>query len=183
MWSKSVSLRLSQEGYEGWSAGISSDITWYPNEKLNINFSLNPQRSSDWLRWIRGKQIGGFSKDQLTSTIGLNWFPAESHEIRLRTQWYSINAKAEKSYNIGADGHLIADNVPIKDFTANRFALQLRYHYEIAPMSDLYISYSRGGNDYMEDNDQGIFSLLSDSISLRNSDQIYIKLSYRFKLI
>jgi hypothetical protein len=183
MWSKSISINLSQEGYEGWAVGIRSNVTWYPNEKLNINLSLNPQRSSDWLRWIRGKQIGGFSNDQLTSTIGVNWFPAESHEIRLRTQWNAINAKAEKSYNIGADSRLIADNAPLMDFTANGFALQLRYHYEIAPMSDLYISYSRGGYDYIEDHDQGILGLLGDSTRLRDSDQIYIKLSYRFKLI
>ena len=50
-------------------------------------------------------------------------------------------------------------------------------------MSDLYICYSRGGYEYIEDNDQDIFDLLGDSTSLRDSDQIYIKLSYRFKLI
>jgi hypothetical protein len=182
MWSKSISATLFQEGYEDWAAKITSSVTWYPSEKLNISLSLNPQRSSDWLKWIRGKQIGSFSKDQVTSTIGVNWFPAESHEIRLRTQWYTIKATAEQSYKIGADGRLVADNAPLKDFTANNFALQLRYHYEIAPMSDLYIAYSRGGYDYIEDNDQGIFDLLGDCTNLRDSDQILVKLSYRFKI-
>jgi hypothetical protein len=183
MWGKSISLRLFQEGYEDWTVGITSNVTWYPNEKLNINLALNPQRGSDWLKWIRGKQLGSFPKDQVTATIGVNWFPAAGHEIRLRTQWYTVNAKAEQSYNIGANGRLIADNAPIRDFAATSFAFQLRYRYEIAPMSDLYICYSRGGSDYVDDPERDILGLLGDSTNLRDSDQIYVKLSYRLKLI
>jgi hypothetical protein len=182
-WSKSLSLRLSQEGYDGWSAGLGGNVSWYPSEKLNVTLSLNPQRRSDWFRWIAGRQIGGFLNTQISSTIGLNWFPVERHEIRLRTQWNSMNAKAEKSYYIREDGYLVEDDTPISDFSDKRFSLQLRYHYEIAPMSDLYVCYTRGGYEYIEGSDQGIFKLLGDSTSLRDSDQIYVKLSYRFKLI
>lgn len=183
MWSKSISVEIFQEGYEDWAAGITSDITWYPNEKLNVNFSLNPEWSGDWLKWIDGKQLGSFSKDQVTATIGVYYFPAEDHEIQLRTQWYTVNAEAEQSYNIGDNGRLIADNALIKDFAATSFALQLRYRYEIAPMSDLYICYSRGGEDYIEGPEKGTLGLLGDSTTLRDSDQIMVKLSYRFKLI
>jgi len=126
------------------------------------------------LKWIRGKQLGSFSKDQVTATIGMNWFPAEGHEIRLRTQWYTINAKAEQSYNIGANGRLVMDNVLIKDFAATSFALQLRYHYEIAPMSDLYICYSRGGYDYIENPDQDTVGLLGNSTKLRDSIRYWL---------
>lgn len=183
MWGKSISLRLSQEGYDGWSVGIGGNISWYPNEKLNITFSLNPQRSSDWFRWMEGKQIGGFSNTQISSTIGANWFPAERHEVRLRTQWNTVNAKAEQSYNIGDDARLVKDNTPLDDFASTSFALQLRYHYEIAPMSDLYVCYSRGGREDIKNPEDDTLTLLGDSTKLRQSDQIMIKLSYRFKLI
>lgn len=182
MWGKSISVELFQEGYEDWAVGIKSDVTWYPSEKWNISLLLNPQWSSDWLKWILDEQLGSFSKDEVSATIGVNWFPAESHEIRLRTQWYAINAKAEQSYIIGTDGRLVADNAPIEDFAATSFALQFRYHYEIAPMSDLYICYSRGGYDYIENQDQGTLDLLGNSTELRDSDQILVKLSYRFKV-
>lgn len=183
MWSKSISMELFQEGYDGWAAQLTSDVTWYPSEKLNISLSLNPQRSNDWLKWVMEEQLGSFSKDEVNASIGMNFFPAESHEIRLKTQWYTVNAKAEQSYYIGPNGRLAEDNAPIKDFAATSFALQFRYHYEIAPMSDLYICYSRGGYDYIEDHDQGTLSLMGESTELRDSDQILVKLSYRFKLI
>jgi len=183
MWSKSISARLFKEGYDGWATAISGNVTYYPNEKLNINLAFNPTWSSDWFKWVWEKQIGSFSRQQFATTIGVNWFPAERHEVRLRTQWNTLNAKAEQSYNIGPDAHLVADNAPMKDFASTSFALQLRYHYEIAPMSDLYVCYSRGGRDNIENPEDDTLSLMGDSTKLRDSDQIMVKLTYRFKLI
>ena len=181
-WSKSILFLREQEGVEGWTTMVMSDFTWYPNEGLNIDFSLRPSWSGDWLKWVQGKQLGSFSKEQITGTIAANWFPSEGHEIRLKTQWYTINAKAKQSYTIGDNSRLIEDNAPINDFTANSFALQLRYRYEIAPMSYLYICYSRGGNDYLENSDKSTLGLLGDTTDLRDSDQILVKLSYRLKV-
>jgi hypothetical protein len=172
-----------QEGYDGWATAISGNVTYYPNEKLNINLAFNPTWSSDWFKWVRGKQIGSFSKQQFATTIGVNWFPAERHEVRLRTQWNTLNAKAEQSYNIAPNAHLVADSVRMEDFASTSFALQLRYHYEIAPMSDLYVVYSRGGRDNIENPEDDTLSLMGDSTKLRDSDQIMVKLTYRFKLI
>lgn len=182
-WSRSISLSIFQEGYEDWAAGISGSVTWYPTEKLNVNLAMDPTWSSDWLNWVSGTQIGSFSREQVSTTIGMNWFPAERHEVRLKTQWNILNAEAKQSYNIGADARLLADNAPMKDFATTSFSLQLRYHYEIAPMSDLYIVYSRGGRDNIEYPEQNTLGLLGDSTRLRDSDQIMVKLSYRFKII
>ena len=51
---------------------------------------------------------------------------------------------------------------------------------ELAPLSDLYIVYGRGGyvlNQYSDDT----FDLLNQSFSLRDSEQLLIKVSYRFE--
>jgi len=58
--------------------------------------------------------------------------------------------------------------------------MQLRYRYEIAPMFDLYAVYSRGGFDAIDNPTKGIAGLMAESTSLRGSDQLLIKLSYRF---
>jgi hypothetical protein len=181
-WSKSIQLQTFQEGINGWGMGVNGVATWYPNEALNINLSLSPQWSNDWLKWMQGNQFGSFTRHQITGGISMNWFPADGHEVRLKTQWYTVNAEAMQSYQLGARGRLVAENTAIRDFASSSFALQLRYRYELAPMSDLWFCYSRGGFDNIVDPDQSTVGLLGDSTKLRSSDQLLLKLSYRFRI-
>lgn len=179
-WSKEIEFAAFQEGYEDWSAGIAAGATWYCRDNLNIDFTLNPTWSRDWLIWQQDDRFAGFSKRQVTGGIGTSWFPAEKHEVRLRTQWYVIDAEGEQGYRIGSGGRLVASNDPVNGFAVINFGLQLRYRYEIAPLSDLYIVYSRGGLERIDDPNQGMMGLLADSAGLRNSDQFLVKLRYRF---
>jgi hypothetical protein len=141
---------------------------------------VNPQWSRDWLIWLQGDQLASFSKRQVTGEIEFSWFPADRHEVRLRTQWYVINADAEQGYRIGPGGRLVANKNPVESFAMINFGLQLRYRYEIAPLSDLYVVYSRGGIERIENSGRNTLNLLGESTGLRNADQILIKLRYRF---
>jgi len=179
-WRKSLTLNLFQEGYEGWAAGLEGNVTWYPQEKFNLDFSLKPEWSRDWLIWIQGNQLGTFSRHQVTGEINANWFPAERHEIRLRSQWITINADAMQSYRIGDNSRLARSNDPLNSFAKINFALQLRYRYEIAPLSYLYLVYSRGGLEDIESPSRSTLGLIGESMGIRKSDQIMMKLSYRF---
>lgn len=179
-WGKSISLNIMQEGYDGRGANLSTGATWYPNDKFNIDFRLNPRWSNDWLIWLQEKEFAGFSLQRITAGISPSWFPAERHEIRLKTQWIVMKAYKGQSYHIGPRGRLIPDSSEINDFSMLNFGLQMRYTYEFAPLSDLYIVYSRGGLDRVEDSDENVISLLGSSTELRNSDQILVKLRYRF---
>ena len=57
---------------------------------------------------------------------------------------------------------------------------QIRYRYELAPLSYLYVVYGRGGFD-QEPTDEGAGGLLRDSFQLRDDEQLLVKLSYRFE--
>jgi hypothetical protein len=178
-WKESIGLRFSQEGVSGWGGGIDADLTWYPANNLNLDLRVSPNWCADWLLWVQGTQMGSFSRNQITGELSVNWFPAASHEFRLKAQWATVNAAAEQSYHIGASGRLIKDDDFMEDFAATNFGLQFRYRYEIGPLSDLYVVYSRGGFDYIHNPDQSTLNLLGESTKLRNSDQILFKLRYR----
>ena len=179
-WRKSIGVEFIQEGYEGWGAGLQGSLTWYPYEKLSIDFSLQPRWSSDWLIWLAEDQFGGYSRSNITGKVTANWFPAEKHEVRLNAQWLTINADGQKGYSIGPRSRLIKNDQMISDFAMINFGLQVRYRYEIAPLSDFYIVYSRGGLDRIDNPGQSTMGLLGDSTSLRNSDQFLVKLRYGF---
>jgi hypothetical protein len=62
-----------------------------------------------------------------------------------------------------------------------RRLVQIRYRYELAPLSHLYIAYVRGGE--LLDEGEGGFGVgrqLSDAFALRDSGLLHVKLSYRF---
>jgi hypothetical protein len=179
-WKESIGIRVSQEGYDGWGGGIDADAVWYPTDNLNLDLRVGPEWRRDWLLWVQGTQLGSFSRTQVTGTLSANWFPAERHEFRLKAQWATVSAEAGQSYFIGNQGRLIRDDQPMDDFASINFGLQFRYRYEIGPLSDIYVVYVRGGAEYMTDPEKDTIGLLGDSTKLRNSDQILIKVRYRF---
>lgn len=179
-WRKSLRLNVFQEGMDDWAASVEGSVTWYPHDKLNFDVKLRSLWSSDWLIWMQGEQFGQFSRRQVTGEISSNWFPFAGHELRLRAQWIAINADAEKSYGIGDRGRLVVDNAPLDSFAALNFGLQIRYRWEIAPMSDLYLVYSRGGRDRILNPSEDTLDLIGTATSLRVADQMLVKLRYRF---
>ena len=57
----------------------------------------------------------------------------------------------------------------------------MRYRWEFKPLSYLYVVYGRGG-DVFNEYSQDVGDALADSFDLRDSEQLVVKLSYRFEL-
>jgi hypothetical protein len=68
----------------------------------------------------------------------------------------------------------------VDDFSLSTLGFQIRYRRELAPLSDLYVVYGRGGFLFHEFSEE-TGNLLQDAFSLRDSDQILVKVSYRFE--
>jgi len=128
---------------------------------------------------MREVRFGKFSRRQLTAGIIANWFPAERHEVLLRCQWITPDADAQQPYRIGEESRLVPSDDSLKDFARINFATQLRYRYEVASMSDLYVVYSRGGLGAIDNPTKGVSRFVAESTSLRDADRLLIKLSYR----
>jgi len=80
------------------------------------------------------------------------------------------------------DGDLIeefkGENEQLRDFSISRLTFQARYRWEIAPLSDLFVVYTRGSN--VDSRPQDSFSeLIRSSWSERLVDVFVIKLRYR----
>jgi hypothetical protein len=181
IWRKSFGLSVFQEGYDNWAASLSGTVSLYPSENTTVDLTIKPLWSRDWLIWVQdNNQLASFSRRQLSMKFGTTWFPAERHEVRLLAQWLVINADLEQAFRIGPEYRLVPSNDSIDNFAAINFGLQIRYRYEIAPLSNLYMVYSRGGLDYIHNQEESTLVLFSKSTNLRKSDQILLKVSYRF---
>jgi hypothetical protein len=95
-------------------------------------------------------------------------------------QAIGLDAKLRQAFRAAPDGTPVPVDEHVDDFSLRNLGFQVRYRYELAPLSDLYIVYGRGG--YMLDEfSQGEGNQLMDAFSLRDSEQLLIKLSYRFE--
>jgi len=84
---------------------------------------------------------------------------------------------------VAPDGTPVAVNETIPDFALRNLGFQVRYRYEYAPLSYLYVAYVRGGSLLMEG--VGPFDAskeFSSAFNLRDSQQFLVKLSYRFEM-
>ena len=84
-------------------------------------------------------------------------------------------------WRIGADGRAVASTDVVSPFSLRNMGFQVRYRYELAPLSNLYVVYGRGGFMY-DGYAAGAFDQIGNAFSLRDDEQLLVKLAYRFEL-
>lgn len=170
---------LFQQGVEEYSGRLQFLAAWYPTEKLTLRLDVLPQYSCDWLLWQQGNSFGSFRAERLDYDFRLDWIPAPRHELRIKWQWIGIDAELRQAYRTDAAGNLLPSAAAIAPFTVNNLGLQVRYRYELGPMSELFLVYARGGYDFIDDDQRGVDELFGDMTDVRDADQFLIKFRYK----
>ena len=83
----------------------------------------------------------------------MNWFKGSKHEIRLKSQFVALDARDPIGLISDGQGYLFNSDTKLNPFKKGVASFQIRYKYEFAPLSYLYLVYSRGGDIYEEDGD------------------------------
>jgi hypothetical protein len=180
--------KLEGEVFSGGLAGndlvgyrIAVTPSYFINDSFNFYVGAVATDIPDWLIWQHDNLIGSFDGYEVDFNAGFNWAITNKQELRLKLQTIGINADLRQGYRIDSMGNAVPTVEPIDDFSVRNLAFQIRYRYELAPLSYLYVVYGRGGYEQTPYTDE-MGSVLRDSFSLRDVDQILIKLSYRFEM-
>jgi len=152
--------------------------SYFPNDNLKINLQYRIRKENEWLIWTEDNKFGLYDSEQDTFSMGLNWFSGNKHEIRLKSQFVALQADNPRSLISDSGGYLYEIDDLIKPFTQGVVSFQVRYKYEIAPLSYLYIVYSKGGTSYGEDEDYSKSEIFNQPWS-NPSDEVY---SIKFRL-
>lgn len=179
-WQFELAGRIFQEGLDGYAREGRAELAFFASDTLTADGSLSWIDSDDWLIWEQDTLFGRFERAQLTSEVNLNWFPAPRHEVRVKLQWLALAAQDARAERVTAGGDLQPSPDVIEDFTVNNFGLQIRYRWEFAPQSDFYVVYGRGGFVELQDDRSDFGELLDEALSLRDSDQLLVKVRKRF---
>jgi len=73
----------------------------------------------------------------------------------------------------------LADPFIDEDFSLSRLTAQFRYRWEIGPLSDLFVVYTRGANQALANDDDTFETLFNNAIEDPVIDFFVIKLRYR----
>ena len=152
--------------------------SYFPNDNLKINLQYRVRKENEWLIWTEDNKFGLYDSEQDTVSIGLNWFSGNRHEIRLKSQFVALQADDPRSLISDNGGYLYDSDDLIKPFTQGVVSFQVRYKYEIAPLSYLYLVYSKGGTSYDEDEDYSKSDIFNQPWN-NPSDEVY---SIKFRL-
>ena len=116
----------------------------------------------------------------------MDFFISARQQFRMSLQWAGIKAAEQQRYFLpeNGDGNLVPVEPPpgaaSRDFVINRMTVQLRYRWQIAPLSDLFLVYTRGSNIDYNTLEDGFDDLFYDALTDPVIDFFVVKLRYRF---
>ena len=159
------------------------ESTWRPNDRFSLIANLTYEDKDEWLVHISGPRFNTYHAELWRPKLELNWFLSARQQFRVTAQWIGIKADEHDRYSVPVgDGSLLdVARLPTdasQDFTISRLTFQARYRWEIAPLSDLFVVYTRGSDvDNMPAEDFG--NLLSSAWTDALIDVFVVKLRYR----
>lgn len=182
-WSHDIEVQLASGGLSGngrVGGSLSYQPTFFVNDAFSINLGAYADTTPDWLVWQHDNLIGSFRGRESHLEAGLDWSIGDRQELRVKLQAIAVDGRLNQAYRVEG-GRAVPTDEAVADFSVANLGFQIRYRYELAPLSYLYVVYGRGGYR-REDVAQDRGALLGDSFDLRDDEQLLVKLSYRFEL-
>ena len=182
----SATLGAEQEELDGrWTYATDLGFTYTPTDNFRFDVDIRYKRRNGWLLYRTGRNLTTYRADDLQPRMSLDYFITARQQLRLTLQWAGIRADALDYFAIPpGDGELIdrallpgADD---EDFSLSRLTAQLRYRWQIGPLSDLFVVYTRGSSLTLDREDEDFGGLFSDAIDDPVISFLIVKLRYRF---
>ena len=167
----------SSEGYERRFAKIAGSI--YPIDDFKLGWEFRVREEDEWLNWIKDNELAVYDLTQKIISINANWFKGYKHEIRLKSQFVALEAESPISLISDKTGYLYNHKSIVKPFTDGITSFQVRYKYEIAPLSYIYLVYTKGGRVYDDENERNTSDVFKDP--WENPDNEIFSLKFRLK--
>ena len=153
----------------------------YLTETLTLGGRVGFKKYREWLLWdSEVSQLAGYETDRYSGDIRLDWYPSSRQEVRLKFQWIGLDAEVINSYQLDNSGGLQASGTESSNFSVTDTAFQIRYRYQLAPLSDIFVVYSRGGFFGSDSGNEGPDMLLNEGWKGVQVESIIAKVRYRF---
>lgn len=169
------------EFVDGYFVEASAGITWRPRDNINVLLEASHWDSNGWLLHQDDNNFTAFNATRWQPRLTFDFFPTARQQFRISFQWVGIRAKEYRFYTLQDGDTALVEGPkppgPTDDFSISELGFQVRYRWQIAPLSDLFIVYSRGDSRRLGISD--FDDLFQESWSNPLGDQLVIKFRYR----
>ncbi len=157
-------------------------VTWRPRHNLSFDLQLAHNDREGWLLHQEDENFTTFNALQWRPKFSFEIFPNARQQLRLSFQWVGIRAEEDEFYTLpeGTTDLIPGPKPPgpTDSFSTSDFNFQIRYRWQIAPLSDLFIVYTKGdSSDY--DGLVEFDDMFRESWDNPLGDMLVIKLRYR----
>jgi len=156
-------------------------FTWRPKDHINIGAFAQYQHRDGWLLWQEDRNFTTFESREWRPRLNLDYFLTAKQHLRFSAQWVGIKADEQAFYRVPDridELERVAKPDPESDdFAISSLNLQLRYRWEIAPLSELSVVYTLNGSQTVADG--GFEDLFRDAYDDPVGEQLIVKLRYR----
>jgi len=180
----SAAVQLDYDGNDLYGGNIRKwvGLTWQPRDDLSMTCGVAHTDIDGWLLHQEDQNFTTFKGDRWQPDLAVDFYPTAKQQLRVVLQWVGIRAFEDRFYTLLTDpGELVEGSRPpgpTDDFSISTLNFQVRYRWQIAPLSDLFIVYTKG--DSRRTGLQEFSDLFQGSWQDPLVDQLVIKLRYRF---
>lgn len=177
-----IGAGFSEEGLGGdtWIGRV--ELNWRPSDRFSLSTSVRHVDRDGWLLHQEDRNFTTFDTEQWEIELSSDYFLSARQQFRASMQWVGIRAAEDEFYLVPNEpGDLIPVTKPPgpdDSFTISDMTLQVRYRWEIAPLSDLFVVYTR----IVDDSGplKSFSDVFSDGYDNPIGDFFVVKLRYRF---
>ena len=174
-------MNYSKESQGGERYVFKNSVNWRPVEQFGIGVSAQYEHSNAWVLWQEGQQFTSFDTNQWRPNLNLSYFLSAKQQLRLSAQWVGIKARERRFYELESASKRLVERAKVgagsDDFAISSLALQFRYQWEIAPLSELFLVYTLNGYQSVAESSFG--DLLDSAYKNPSNEDIVLKLRYR----
>lgn len=183
--SQPVSLfgRVNYRGEEVYGDMVESElgVSWRPRDNLNIEVEATHIDRDGWLLHQEDRNFTTFRATQWRPEFNVEFYPSSKQQLRVALQWVGIRAEEDRFFSLPVDDTTLVEG-PKPDTESDSFSIsqlnfQVRYRWQIAPLSDLFVVYTKGDSQRGDLDEFG--DLFNRSWQDPLGDQLVVKLRYR----
>ena len=181
------------EDLGGMSYTAALGVTLKPLDRFSLDVDLQYMDRDGWLRYVWNEaDFATFEASDLQPRVAVDYFLSARQQLRLTMQWAGIRAEEQELWQIIEGEDELQPRTRLEgeandDFTISQLTMQLRYRWQIAPLSDLFVVYNRGSNlanaydldDPFARPRDGFGELYRDAFTDPLVDMLVVKLRYR----
>ena len=182
-WKYSFGFGVERKNYYAFTdrrRSASMGVGYTPVDNVRTWLRMSHRHRSNWTIRVDEDLYGTFSQKRLSLNTGIRWYRTEKEEFTFEIQTVSFRNQKGQSWQINENGYFKKSEQPAESINLGSIAFQIRYRYEVAPLSNIYLVYTRGGSFFFDDDEVGNSTIISDTWDNPQGNRFAAKIRYKF---